>query len=116
MDLYLALCYLIYFYAISFCFPMTFLWQTMRMTTSHIDCTGLEISDVLIKLDNAAETVLQWFKDNRMKANPDKYHVLINNTKKSFQIKIGNETVSNSKYEKLLGVKIDHELNFNEHV
>ena len=51
-----------------------------------------------------------------MKANPDKYHLLINNTKESFQIKIGNETVSNSKYEKLLGVKIDHELNFNEHV
>ena len=79
-------------------------------------CTGLKISDVLIKLENAAEILLQWFKDNRMKANPDKYHLLINNTKKSFQIKIGNETVSNSKYEKLLGVKVDHELNFNEHV
>ena len=79
-------------------------------------CTGLKISDVLIKLENAAETLLQWFKDNRMKANPDKYHLLINNTKESFQIKIGNETVSNSKYEKLLEVKIDHELNFNEHV
>ena len=79
-------------------------------------CTGLKISDVLIKLENAAEALLQWFKDNRMKANPDKYHVLINNTKESFQIKIGNETVSNSKYEKLLGVKINHELNFNEHV
>ena len=52
----------------------------------------------LIKLENAAETLLQWFKDNRMKANPDKYHLLINNTKKSFQIKIDNETVS--KYEK----------------
>ena len=79
-------------------------------------CTGLKISDVLIKLENAAETLLQWFKDNRMKANPDKYHLLINNTKESFQIKIGNETISNSKYEKLLGVKIDHELNFNDHV
>ena len=78
--------------------------------------TGLKISDVLIKLESAAETLLQWFKDNRMKANPDKYHLLINNTKKSFQIKIGNKTVSNSKYEKLLGVKVDHELNFSEHV
>ena len=45
-----------------------------------------------------------------MKANPDKYHLLINNTKESFQIKIGNETVSNNiKYE-------DHQLNFKEHV
>ena len=79
-------------------------------------CTGLKISDVLIKLENAAETLLQWFKNNRMKANPDKYHLLIDNTKESFQIKIGNETVSNGKYKKLLGVKEDHELNFNEHV
>ena len=51
-----------------------------------------------------------------MKANPDKNHLLINNTKKSFQIKIDNDTVSSSKYEKLLGVKVDHELNFREHV
>ena len=59
-------------------------------------CTSLEISDVLIKLENATETLFQWFKDNRIKANLDKYHLLINNTKESFQINIGNETVSNS--------------------
>ena len=79
-------------------------------------CTGLKTSDVLIKLENAAKTLLQWVKDNRMKVDPDKYHLFINNTKESFQIKIGNETVNNSKYEKLLGIKVDHELNFNEHI
>ena len=62
------------------------------------------------------QTLLQWFKDNRMKENRDKYRLLINNAKKSFQIKIGNETVSNSKYERLLGVKVYHELNFIEHI
>ena len=84
--------------------------------TPYCKGKGLKVSDVLIKLENAAETLLQWFKDNRMKANPDKYHLLINNTNKSFQINIGNEIVSNSKYEKILGFKVDHELNFNEHV
>ena len=54
-------------------------------------CNGLQISDVVIKLENVAETLLQWFKDNRIKADPDKYHLLLNNTKESFQIKIGNE-------------------------
>ena len=92
---------------------MTFLWQTMRTTTSHIVLV-LKISDFLIKLESAAETLLQCFKDNRLKAKTDKHHLLINNTKESFQIKIGNETVSNSRYEKLLGVKVDHELNSNE--
>ena len=75
-------------------------------------CTGLKILDVLIKLQNATKALLQWFKDNRMKANPDKNHLLINNTKKSFQRKIGNETVSNRKNEKILVVKVDHELKF----
>ena len=42
-------------------------------------CTGLKIWDALIKLKTAAETLLQWFRYNRMKANPDSYHLLINN-------------------------------------
>ena len=44
-------------------------------------CTGFKISDVLIKFEKAAETLLQWFKDNKMKANPDKYYLLVSNTK-----------------------------------
>ena len=74
------------------------------MLTSHdLTTTGLKISDVLIKFENAAETLFHWIKDNRMKANPEKYHLVINNTKECFQVKIGNETVTNSKYEKLPG-------------
>ena len=61
-------------------------------------------------------TVVMAHKDNRMKASPDKYYLLINNTKESFQIKIGNETVSNNKWEKLLGAKVDHELNFSNYI
>ena len=34
--LFLTLSYLIYFYAISFCSSMTFLWKTMRTATPHI--------------------------------------------------------------------------------
>ena len=78
--------------------------------------TGLKVQNALTKLENAAETLLKWFKDNQMKANPDKYHLLVNNSKDSYQINIGNETITSSKCEKLLGIKIDHELNFNEHV
>ena len=44
-------------------------------------CIGLKISDVLIESDYRAETLLQWFKDNRMKANPDKCYLLLYNTK-----------------------------------
>ena len=65
--------------------------------TPHIVLCSLNIANVLIKLVNAAETLLQWFTDNRMKANPEKYNLLMDNTKEIFQIKIGNETVGNRK-------------------
>ena len=110
-DLYLALCYLCDHFLFFHDIPVA---NYADDNTPYF--TGLNILDVLIKLENAAETLLQWFKDNRMKANADKHHLLINNTKESLKIKIGNETVSNSKYEILLGDKVDHELSFSEHV
>ena len=68
-----------------------------------------------------------------MKINLDKYHPLVNSDKKKTKqkkkqkknkqrkqtnclMKVCNETITNGKYEKLLGIKIDHNLNFNEHV
>ena len=48
--------------------------------------------------------------------NVDKNHLLINNNKESFPIKVGDETVTDSKCDMLLGVKVHHELIFNEHV
>ena len=50
-----------------------------------------------------------------MKANPDKYHLLFSGNDPS-KIIIGNETISSSKCKKLLGIKIDSNLNFKEHI
>ena len=36
--------------------------------------TGNSIEKVIQKLENAAKTLLQWFSDNQMKADPDKCH------------------------------------------
>ena len=69
--------------------------------------TGPEINNVLEKQENVAETLVKWFKDNKMKANPDKYHLLVNYTTESHQIKICDETITSTKCEKLLAVKID---------
>ena len=41
--------------------------------------------------------------------------MLINDTKESFQMKIGKETVNNSKDEKLRMFKVDPQLKYNEH-
>ena len=49
-----------------------------------------------------------------MKANPENCHLLMNVNRKA-NIKIGEHTISKSYFEKLLGVKIDSQLNFNNH-
>ena len=79
-------------------------------------CTALKISNILIISENPAETLLQWLKDHRVNGNPNKYNLPLNDNKESFQIKIGTEIVTNSECEKLPGVKIDHEFNFNKYV
>ena len=50
-----------------------------------------------------------------MKINADKCHLLVsaNNTVK---IKKGNFGITNSKSEKILGVNLDHELYFDDHI
>ena len=44
-----------------------------------------------------------------MKANIRKVHLLMNK-------RIGDTEIKNSEYEKLLGIKVDSKLNFNEHL
>ena len=50
-----------------------------------------------------------------MKANPGKYHFLLSGNDSS-KITVGNEKISGSKREKLLGIKKDSHLNFKEHI
>ena len=57
----------------------------------------------------------KWFQDNYLKANPDKYHVLLNETSET-QLIVKNVPIASSCWEKLLGIKIDHKLSFEPHV
>ena len=50
-----------------------------------------------------------------MKANSDKCH-LITSEQSCMNLNIGNINIENSTSEKLLGVKVDNKLNFNEHL
>ena len=60
----------------------------------------------------------EWFRNDYMKLNEDKCHFMIfgERTNQDVGINIGNCTVNNSQEEKLLGVLIDSNLNFEKHV
>ena len=57
----------------------------------------------------------QWFKVNEMKANADKCYVLLN-TSNELTVKINEVQIKNSQWEKLLGITIDNDLKFEDHI
>ena len=77
--------------------------------------TEVNSACIIRNLEVLGNTLLNWFKDYSMKANPGKYHLLLSGNDSS-KISNGNETISSSKCEKLLGIKIDSHLNFKEHI
>ena len=83
------------------------------------DTTPYHCSDntesVIEMLEIAATKLFQWFKDNNLKANADKCHLLLS-TNESEQININDTIIDSSKAEKLLKILIDNKLNFDKHV
>ena len=74
-----------------------------------------DIDGVIKSLEEASETLFKWFSDNLMKSNPDKCHLLIS-TNNTVKMKIGHFDIANSRNEKLLGVKFDSKLTFDDHI
>ena len=72
--------------------------------------------DLIIKsLEEASEILFKWFNDDLMKINADKCHLLVR-TNNTVKITNSNFDITNSKSEKLLGVKFDHKLSFEDHI
>ena len=82
------------------------------------DNTPYRIADTIeevIKLLKRDSTMLfKCFSDNQMKANISKCYLIVK--KDEVVINLGETEIKNSEYEKLLGIKVDTKLNFNEHL
>ena len=76
---------------------------------------GDNIDEVIKKLENDSIRLFKWFSDNQMKANKDKCHLVTSTNNKVF-MKIDDIEIESTSSEKLLGIKIDSNLNFNEHL
>ena len=70
---------------------------------------------VITSLENAAEKIFKWFVNNHMKANHNKCYLLMS-TLTPISIKVKDYIIKNSDNEKLLGVTVDANLNFNRHL
>ena len=76
--------------------------------------TGTRIHNIP-DLERASDILSKWSMDNYLKANPDKYHVLLSETYET-QLIVQNVPIASSCCEKLLGIKIDQKLSFEPHL
>ena len=71
-------------------------------------------------LESESSVAIKWFKNNDMFANPDKFQAIIVNNKKKIRdnyiLNINDTENVTTDSVKLLGIEIDNELNFNNHV
>ena len=79
------------------------------------DVTGDNISTVAKLLEEVACAIFQWCKDNEMKANADKCHVLLS-TSNELAVEINEVQIKNSQSEKILGITTDNDLKFEDHI
>ena len=76
---------------------------------------------VIIESEENSKVLIDWINDNYMKANPDKFHILLISSQNELNdnittINIDNNISLNEGSEKLLGITIDNKLTFKIHV
>ena len=76
-------------------------------------------SDVLSSLQSDCNRAIKWFTNNGMKANPDKFQFMILSSSSLVPVELvlDNSTcIISQDCVKVLGIIIDKQLNFNEHI
>ena len=77
--------------------------------------TADKTDEVMKLLERDTTMLFKWFCGNQMKASISKFHLLVNK-KDEVIINLEETEIKDSEYEKLLGIKVDTKLNFNEHL
>ena len=96
------------------------------LIVNNIDFTSCANDNTQYPTDESAEklidnfeietkSLIKWFSDNQIKANPDKCCLLVSSTSQS-ELNIGNETIKSSICQNLFGIKIDNKLKLNARV
>ena len=76
--------------------------------------SGQTVDDKIPTLDSYSVRLFKWFSSNHMKVNKDKCDLLSN--KERVTTKMGETEIKSSNCEKVLGIKVDEKLTFNEHL
>lgn len=84
-------------------------------TTPYV--CDLSLQRVLEQLEHHCDLAINWFDCNFMKLNTDKCHLLVSGHKyEKTWIRVGKDKIWEERNVKLLGVTIDNELKFDQHI
>ena len=83
-----------------------------------LSCWGDSLHEVVASLESSTRTALKWFRNNLMQANPSKFQAIVFGHKSKDEIcfNINDDKVKAPKCVKQLGVYIDENLSFDEHI
>ena len=82
-------------------------------TTPYI--CGQDFSSIINVVEPNVKTLFNWFRQNGLIANSGKSHFLINPYERR-SLKIHESIITSSSSKELLGVLIDNELTFQDHI
>jgi hypothetical protein len=85
-----------------------------------VGCSGENVEDVRKQLEIVSNVMINWFNENMMKVNPEKFQYIVfgKNIKADdvHVINVNNAVIESKSVVKLLGVNIDCALSFNNHI
>ena len=87
-------------------------------------CTTQSLEACIRNLKQCCETILEWFSQNKLKANPDKFQFIIYGTKQQHKkipaqlksITINEISLTATSVVKNLGMKLDENLTWKDHI
>ena len=100
-----------------------FFWLTKSDLDNFADdntiaVTCKNLNDLLRTLEKESESAVDWFRNNKIIANPDTFQTIVMNKRRKNQkrhkLKIYNNEIETTKSVNLLSIEIDNQLSFNQ--
>ena len=92
----------------------------IQMVNFADDCSPYEfnqsINQVIQNLETLTAYLIEWYKFNYRKPNPDKWHLILSDPNPAHLVQVVDQNILNSEHEKILGVYFDNKLNFEYHL
>ena len=87
---------------------------------NKVCCISSQLNELISELEKEGNIATQWFRDNSMIVNPEKFQAIIidrkNQKNNPQKLTMDEKVITFSENVTLLGLEIDSKLNFNVHV